>query len=180
MARKKTGEQVETETMEPAEEFEEVYEPLDLSKKVTIISIAPWITSFRGVAEVKDFQIPPNGQTLITRNEILNQIDLGNKLFVGTDGNGSHATLYIDDAATRRECNFESANSKQQVLTEQAIKDLFAIKSDKKFAEEIKNVIVTRAEKFAALDLLDKLQINDYRKIRIFEDYVGAEKPWSF
>ena len=47
-------------------------------------------------------QYPKNGTLRISRSEAIAQAQNDNKLINGTDGKGSHATVYIDDVATSR------------------------------------------------------------------------------
>lgn len=99
----------------------------------------------------------------------------GNRLFTGTDGNGSHATLYIDDAPTRKEIGFDSEDGKdkQVVFNDAAITKVFALKTQSVFEKNLAEIIQTRAEKYAVIQAIKRLKINDYSKIRFVEDYTG-------
>ena len=94
-----------------------VNEELNLDQKVTVKNIAGW------------------SSTRLSRNEIISQVQNGNRLFTGTDGNGSHATLYIDDAPTRKEIGFdnEDGKDKQVVFNDVAITKVFALKTQSAF-----------------------------------------------
>ena len=81
---------------------------LNLEQKVTVKSIAGWNVGFPKLTETGDALIAPGGSARFTRNEIITQVQNGNKLFVGIDGMGSHATLYIEDADTRKELEFDT------------------------------------------------------------------------
>ena len=100
----------------------EIHEELNLDAKVTVKSIAGWNTGFaRKVEGIGDVNIAPNGSVRLSRNEIIGQVQSGNKLFTGVDGVGSHATLYIDDKATRIEVEFENENTTQNVFSDSKV-----------------------------------------------------------
>ena len=150
-------------------------EPLNLDEKVTVRSIAGWMTGFARRADGwGDISIMPNGSIRLSRNEIIAQVQSNNKLFNGINGLGSHATLIIEDEPTRYEVGFESDGKKQEVFSDNLIKELFERNySQTAFEEEFKKRIVTRAEKYASIEAIKRLRINDYSKIRFVEDYTG-------
>lgn len=157
------------------EEIEETQKELNLDTKVTVKNIAAWKVGFARRADgYGDISISPGGSVRLSRNEIISQVQNGNKLFTGTDGLGSHATLYINDAPTRVEVGFEEAKgAKQLIFTNIDVKKLFAIGTQDKFEEEFKRFIYTRAEKFAIIEAMKKEKVNDYSKIRFVEEYTG-------
>lgn len=154
---------------------EVVEQELNLDKKVVVRSIAGWTVGFARLDGFGDISIAPEGRTSLSRNEIIAQVQSGNKLFAGIDGMGSHATIYIEDAPTRREVDFESTDgkTKQVFFSDNAIKKIFDIKSQDAFEEAFKKTIVTRAEKYAASKAIKRLGISDYSKIVFAVDYTG-------
>lgn len=151
---------------------------LNLDQKVTVRSIAAWNTYFMRKADgYGEVNIVPNGTARLSRNEIISQVQDGNILFSGTDGAGSHATLYIEDEATRKELGFDSEDGKrtQNILNEKKLKTLFDIKSQSDFERKFKEEIVTRAEKQAIFPIIKKLKLNDYSKIRFIEENTGIK-----
>lgn len=149
---------------------------LNLDQKVTVRSIAGWTTGFARRADgIGDITIAPNGSVRLSRNEIITQVQNGNKLLSGVDGLGSHATLIIDDEATRIECGFDSEDgkTKQLVFSEDEVTRIFNIKSQSNFEKEFTEYIRTRAEKYAVMEFIKKGKINDYQKIRFAENYTG-------
>jgi len=146
----------------------------DLDKKVTLKSIAPWGTSFRRT-DGGDVMIAPLGSVRIPRSEVLAQYQNNNKLINGIDGNGSHATLFIDDAETRRELGFDSEDgkTKQLVFSDELVKKVFEYKTQTAFEQHFKEAFVTKAEKHAVFDSIKRLKINDFSKIRFAENYTG-------
>lgn len=148
-------------------------EELNLDTKVTVKNIAGWNVGFTRKADgYGDVSIAPNGSVRLSRNEIIAQVQNGNKLFAGTDGVGSHATLYIDDAPTRKELNFETDDTKQLVFYNVDVAALFK-KSQKAFEAEFERLILTRAEKNAVMESMKKVGVNDYAKIRFAEQRTG-------
>lgn len=152
-------------------------EPLNLEQKVTVRSIAGWSVGFSRIDGIGDIAIPPEGRIKLTRSEIIAQTQTDNKLFAGIDGMGSHATLYIDDVATRKELEFESADGKrkQVVLTEDVMKNLFNIKNQSSFETQFAEAVQTRAEKYAAMQIIKKLGLNDYSKIIFAVKHTGYD-----
>lgn len=149
-------------------------EDFNFDKNVTVKSIANWNTGFARVSTIGDVMIPPNGSIRLTRSEIIAQSQVGNVLFNGIDGLGAHATLFIDDAATRIYLGFESEDGsvKQDVFSDAKVKDAFKL-SAKSFEEVCVSTFKTRAEKYALIEAIKRLNLNDYSKIRFVEKYTG-------
>lgn len=150
-------------------------EELNPEQKVTVRSISNAQTGFRRHDNSGDVTIPPKGSVRLSRSEIMAQVQGGiNWLLLGTDGAGSHATLYVEDAATRRELGFDSEDGKvkQVHLTESAVKELFS-KNQREFEKAFPDVIVTEDEKQAVMEIIRTLGENDYRKIKFAEQYTG-------
>lgn len=146
---------------------------LNLETKVTVRSIAGWDTYFSRITEVGDVRITPNGTIRLSRNEIIAQVQNGNRLFAGIDGLGGHATLYIEDEPTRIELGFDQDGKKQNILTDEKAKSLFAIKQQEEFEATYIKEVITRAEEYALIQIIKRLGLNDYRKIRFIEKYSG-------
>lgn len=148
-------------------------ESINLDAKVTIKNLAGWDVGFVRLQDgVGDVKIVANGQQRLSRNEIAAQINNGNKLFVGTDGLGSHATLYITDAETRKWVGFEDKKRKQMVFTDSIAKDLFKMNQND-FETNLPKYIKTRAEKYAFIEAIKNLKLNDYSKIVFASKYTG-------
>lgn len=151
----------------------ESVEELNLDTKVTVRNIAGWTVGFKRIADgYGDVTITPNGSTRLSRNEIISQIQDGNRLFIGIDEKGSHATLIIEDKATRMEVDFETDTNEQVLFSDDKVKSLFD-KTQNVFEKHFINEIKTRAEKYAAMQTIKKLKLNDYAKIRFAEKYTG-------
>lgn len=147
-------------------------ETFNLDKKVTVRNIAPWSVGFPNIEDRGDTTFAPNGVTRVKRDEIVAQVQRGNKLF-GLDDFGSHATLYIEDEETRVYLEFDSQDGKrkQTVLTPDNVKKWFELKTFNAFKKNIENNVVTRAEKQYLLTLINELKLNEYDKIQFCQDY---------
>jgi hypothetical protein len=142
---------------------------INFEKKITIRNLADWNVGFVKNDTTGDITIAPHGTTRISRAEVISQVENSNKLFIGT-GDGNHATIYIDDEVTRKYVEFDN----QQILTKECVSKLFKITSLAKFKSELKNVVVTRAEKFALMKFIKDLRLNDYDKIKACEEHCGV------
>jgi hypothetical protein len=147
---------------------------LNLDEKVSVKNIANWKVGFARIESIGDVTIQPNATMRLPRSEIIAQINSGNTLFTGIDGKGSHATLFIDDQPTRIEVDFDSEDGKsvQHCFSDDIVKRLFAF-NQVRFEDELPSYIRTRAEKYAIVDAIKRLHLNDYSKIRYIEKYTG-------
>lgn len=171
---KKTTTRSRTKTTTDENKIANQPEELNLETKVTVRNIADWTVGFARRADgYGDITISPKGSVRLSRNEIITQVQNGNKLFSGLDGKGSHATLIIDDTLTRCEVGFEDEHTKQNVFSDELVLSLFEIKSTEEFEMKLKESIRTRAEKYAVIDTIRRKKLNDYAKIRFVEEYTG-------
>ena len=150
-------------------------EELNMDQKVTVRNLAGWTVGFRRIETQGDVTIPKEGTVRLSRSEIIAQIQSGNRLFIGIDDRGSHATLYIEDEPTRLEVEFDSKEEKrtQTILSADLVKKLFDYKTMKTIEDKLHEYVITRAEKFAITQIIKKLKLNDHEKIRIIENYTG-------
>jgi len=150
---------------------------LDFNKKVLVRNTVNCHVAFRAINTPQDIVITPLAKTPLTIGEIVAQSYGGNKLFVGIDGKGNHAQIYIEDQATRIECGFEDPerNIKQEVVDKQAILDLFTIKTITAFKKELPNKIRTDAEKRLLRSILENNEVNDLSKAKAAAEYLGIK-----
>lgn len=164
------SEDIETNVVEEIQEEKQEEEPMvNLEQQITVKSIATWNTGFARILTVGDVSIPAKGSVRLTRNEIISQVQNGNSLFNGIDGMGNHATLLINDDITRRYVGFENATQ----FSDAAVKKIFSISNQSEFESQLKNLIVTRAEKRALMFSIYNQKLNDFSKIRFCEKYTG-------
>lgn len=166
----KTGNRQSTKVKQaPVEDIED----LNLDKIVNVRNLADWDVGFARRHDGQgDVQITKNSTQRLSRNEIIAQINNGIKLFTGIDGHGGHATLYIEDAATRKYVGFETDDKEQEFFDIEKVKALFTL-PQAEYEAGLRSYIVTRAEKHALMAAIKELGVNDYRKIVFATSYTG-------
>ncbi len=164
-------------SVDAEEKKEDKFTDTSLDKKVMVRSIAPWITGSPRVTSKGDISIPPKGTVMLSREEIIAQAQNGNKLLIGSDSVGSHATWYVEDSFTRSELSFDLAedNKTQLFLSKDIIKSIFAERTMKAFQNRINEEIVTRAEKAYLMECITDLKLNDYQRIAYCIEYTGMK-----
>lgn len=146
---------------------------LDMDAKVTVVNIAPWNVAFPNKVRSGDTCFAPSSKVRVRRDELEAQVSSGNKLLVGIDGEGSHATLYIDDEETRKYLEFDSADGKkkQNVINDEKIQKWFELKTFSAFEKNIRENVVTMAEKNYLLTAIKRLNLDSYEKISFCQEY---------
>jgi len=150
---------------------------LDFNKKVLVRNTANHNVAFRAINTAQDIVISPSSKTPLTIAEIVSQAYAGNKLFVGIDGKGSHAQIYIDDQDTRVECGFEdpARDIKQEIVDKQSILDIFNLKTLAAFKKELPNKIKTDTEKRLLRSILENNEVNDLGKAKAAAEYLDIK-----
>lgn len=145
----------------------------ELPSKVTIINLTPWPQGFSRINTNGSVNLPAYGRMNIEREEIASQCYDRNVQFVGIDGYGSHARIYIDDEELRKQFEFEGDGKKQNILSDEKLERLFTYKRMSDFERALGELVKIHAEKFVLLDYIKRNKINDYEKIRAVEKLVG-------
>lgn len=148
---------------------------INLEEKVLIKNLCDWDLYFNRIETNGSVRIPRNGQVRITRAEIQAQVYDNNIMFVGLDGQGSHARIFIDDKDTRILVGFESEDGKQKqsVLDVDAAKQLFELKTFSAFKKNVEKRVKTIAEKNFLIEEAKRQKLNDHQKIKFLEEYTG-------
>lgn len=148
-------------------------EKLNMDEKVSVLNIAPWNVFFPNKTNSGDTVIAQSARVRMRRDEIVEQVASGNKLLKGIDEYGSHATLYVEDAETRKYLEFDSEDGKrtQNVINKDKIKRWFELKTMESFKNNIKKNVVTRAEKQFLLKAIKEMGLNEYDKIEFCKQY---------
>lgn len=141
---------------------------IDFNEKIAVRSIAPWTVGWNKVESLGEININPYGSVRITRAEFVAGFENGNKLLCG-DGNGKHATVVTEDKEIRNYLEI-----KEPIITKEYVKKIFDIKGLADFEVKIKDIFVTRAEKFLLLKYIKECNLNDYNKIRLCEVFCGV------
>lgn len=144
---------------------------LNMDEKVTVVNIAAWDVGFPNLTKAGDTTIAPYGKTRMRREEIEAQVMNGNRLFNGIDHKGSHATLLIQDAPTRAYLEFDTDSEKQVVLTDEKIKAWFELKTFKAFEKNIRENVITMAEKSYLLNAIKRMKFDSYEKVSFCQEY---------
>ena len=146
-----------------------------MADKVSIVNLTPWDQGFARMNTVGAVNLPPYGRMNIDREEIISQCYNRNVQFVGIDGQGSHARIYVEDVEIRKEFEFDTDTRKQNVLTNEKIAKLFEYKRMSDFEKNLKDLVRIHAEKFMIVEYIKKHKINDYDKIKSVEKYTDIK-----
>ena len=146
---------------------------LNMEEKVTVVNLAPWNVGFNNATIPGATSFAPKAKVRLKRDEIAYQVSAGNKLLAGLDSYGSHATLFVDDEATRKFLEFDSEDGKrkQNVISDEKVQKWFELKTQSAFERNIKENVVTMAEKSFVLDAIKRLRLDSYEKISFCQEY---------
>lgn len=150
--------------------------------KVLVKNLCAWPVYFARIEGNGDIKIVENGTSRLTVEEIESQVHSGNKMFIGENGQGSNARLYIDNKELRVQLDFERGEDvteedeltppvTQKVLTEDVIKKILAVKTQAAFEKRVKEDVVTTAEKAKLVEVAAKIDLNDHKKLKFIEEY---------
>ena len=145
-----------------------------MADKVSIVNLTPWPQGFKRINTVGHISIPAYGRINIEAEEVVSQCYAKNNQFTGEDGHGSHARIYIEDPAIRKEFEFDTETAKQKVLTDDKLEKLFEYKRMGDFEKSMKDLVVIHAERFVLVEYIKKHKINDYEKIKAVERFTGV------
>lgn len=143
-----------------------------LSNRIRLINLAPWPVYFSRVNTLGDVTIQQNGTYMIDREELMAQCYNNNRLIMGTDGRGAHATVIMADEAVKAE--FEIPE-KQEVLTDEVLDGIFAYKRQGDFEKAITAGVVCDYERHRVINYISRKKVNDYSKVRFVEAFTGIK-----
>ena len=148
---------------------------VDTNRKVSLKNLTNWNLTFKRINSLGDVIIPPNGKVTMPCEEVMSQIYNNNRLFVGENGKGSHARIFIEDEEIRLEAEFESKDNKksQEILTDEKLKEIFALKTLVSFKKNIQEKVKSQAEKSKVIEYAKTIKLNDHDKIEFLEKYTG-------
>lgn len=149
---------------------------INMNDKSKVKNLAPWDVSWLRTNGTDEF-IKGNASVYIANDELEMQRDAGNRFFVGTDGLGSHATVYIENPEMREYLNFDSKeeNREQFILNDDACQKLFDYKTIKKFKEKLVEDVITNQEKTKIVDYAIKVKLNEFDKVQALEEHTGLK-----
>lgn len=140
------------------------------NSRVRLINLAPWPVYFPRINTLGDVSIQQNGSYMIDREELLAQCYNNNRLIMGTDGRGAHATVIIMDEAVKAEFDIPE---NQEVLTDEVLDKLFAYKRQADFEKAITAKIVRDYEAHRVISYISRKKVNDFNKVRFVEGLTG-------
>lgn len=140
---------------------------LSMEEKITLKNLANWMVGFNKIESNGEVNINAGGSVRVSRAEVISQYENGNKLLRG-DGDGTHATIYIDDKATRDYLDITS-----ELIDKDKVKKIFAINGLDDFRNEIYKTFTTQAEKVLLIKIIRECGFNDFNKIRECEVLCG-------
>jgi hypothetical protein len=146
---------------------------VNMNDKSKVINLCNYPVSWKRITQMGDEYIKGNASVYVLNSELETQKDSGNKFIVGSDGQGSHAEIYIDNAELREQFMFDDATEKrtQFVVNDDKCKTILESKAISSFKKNLKENIVTNHEKMKIVDVARKIKLNDYEKIKALEDY---------
>ena len=148
---------------------------IDTNRKVSLKNLTNWNLTFKRINSLGDIIIPPNGKVTMPCEEVMSQIYNNNRLFVGENGKGSHARIFIEDEEIRLKAEFESKDNKksQEILTDEKLKEIFTLKTLVSFKKNIQEKVKSQAEKSKVIEYAKTVKLNDHDKIEFLEKYTG-------
>ena len=127
------------------------------NNNVLVNNLCSWPLSFWRKAGQGEIEMPANAKNypLLSFEEVLAQIQTGNKMFTGTDGMGNHARIQIVNDEQRKQLfGLESVETEDPTLLNlEAVKALLAIRTKAKFNEQLQAMVKTDAEKKMLVEL---------------------------
>ncbi len=148
---------------------------LNMDEKITIKNLCDYPLYFHRINGVGDVAMPAKTSMRIDRGEVISQAQVNNIMFVGEDGIGSHARIYIEDKPTRIELGFENEETPQVVISDEKVQAAFKVKTKQAFKKAIEDLAHTYAEKVSLIKSVKKLGLNEYDKIKFIEEYTGMK-----
>lgn len=164
---------IESNEIEEASYIEEPKKELSMDEKITIRNLASWMVGFNKIESIGQVNIDGGGVSRISRGEVVAQAENGNRLIAGLDGEGSHATIFIEDKATREYLGYEGNGKSQKVVSTALLEDIFNEGSEDVYRERMSDLIQTRCEREAVKKLIADNNLEDnisYSRIKFVKD----------
>lgn len=146
---------------------------LNIHENISVKNLTSFPVGFRRLNGNGEVNFPANTSIIVDRSEVISQVQSGSILFCGRNRDGSHPYLYIDDKETRIYLGLETEEVAQDIVDEKKIKDAFALKTNKAFEKAIAEIATNFNEKKMLIEAVKKLEINDYARIKLVEQYTG-------
>ena len=141
------------------------------STKVNITNLAPWPVYFKRLLNAGTISVSAGSTMALERDEITQQLYNKNEMFVGVDGRGAHARIFILDKELRDQFDIPDD---QTVPTDEYLDKVFAYKTQTSFEKNIADFMKYPHEVYRILDYIKRKGVNDYAKIRYIENTASA------
>lgn len=150
---------------------------INMDERSMVRNLCNWDIYFNLVNTIGDIMIKANATRELLNGEIVSQINNNNIFFVGTDGLGSHARIYIENPELRQYVGFETEDSKrkQDIITDEKCDYILNLKTQKSFEDNVKKSIITEHEKDKIMNYARKIKFNDFEKINYLEVYTSRK-----
>lgn len=150
---------------------------VNLDSRSMVRNLCSWDIYFNSINNPGDFVIKANATLSMLNSEIVSQCSNNNIFFVGTDNQGSHARVYIENPDLRIYVGFESEDgkTKQNILNDEKCAEILEIKTQKSFEKKVKEEIITEHEKEKILAYARKIKFNDFDKISFLEEHTNKK-----
>jgi hypothetical protein len=147
---------------------------LNMDSYSTCRNICSWDIYF-SLVQGGDKLIKANGSLDMSNRDIVSLCNNNNIFFVGDDGQGSHARVYIENPMLRIHEGFESEDGtrKQKILNTETLQSIFNQKTQKQFELAVHENVIAFHEKDIIMEFARKIKLNDYDKISFLEAYTG-------
>jgi len=134
-------------------------------------------TIYYSLIEGGDRKIAANGYLDMLNRDIVSLCNNSNIFFVGTDGRGSNARIYIQNPDLRVYVGFDSQDGKytQQVLSDELCQEILDSKTQKQFEKTVNDKIISYHEKIHIMNYARKVKLNDFDRISFLEEYCGKK-----
>ncbi len=168
-------EQLNNETQpETQTQQKPTYTPPNMDSYSTVQNLADNDIYF-SLVQGGDILLKANGYRDMLNRDIVSLCNNSNVFFVGTDGRGANARIYIQNPELRVYVGFDSQDGKfiQQVLTDEVCQEILDSKTQKQFEKVVKEKIISYHEKVHIINYARKIKLNDFEKISFLEEYTG-------
>jgi len=124
-----------------------------------------------------DVKLIKNGYRDMLNRDIVSLCNNSNIFFVGTDGRGANARIYIQNPDLRVYVGFDSQDGKysQQVLTDEMCQIILDSKNQKQFEKTVKEKIISYHEKIHIINYARKVKLDSFDRISFLEEYCGKK-----
>jgi hypothetical protein len=148
---------------------------INWNERSKVKNLCDWNISWEQKNSQGDEFLKAGNVAYITNMEIETQVQNGNTFFIGTDGIGSHARVYIENPDLREHLGFDckAEDRTQLILTDERCKEILEYKTFSTFKKHVIENVVTNQEKVKIITYAKKIKVNDYDRIRFLEEHCG-------